>query len=142
MNPKRYLMQLRLLDAKILNLQKELDDLRLVAQSTGGLNYDEKVQTSHQSDAVEKRVIKCVDLENKINCEIDRFIDLKHKIIQEINSMDDVTHMKILYMRYVEYKRLEEISVELNYSYGRMKHMHGEALNKFQKIMENNKVST
>ena len=45
----------------------------------------------------------------------------------------------ILYKRYVQYKSLEEIAVEMSYSYTRLRHLHGRALQGFKKKYIDNK---
>lgn len=132
MTAKEYLQQLESLNIKINNKQKELDDLRLIAQSTGGFDYSaEKVQTSPTGDTLEKKVVKCVYLEQEINDEIDQYVNLKHKIINQIHALTNPAYIQLLFMRYVEFKKLEQISVELNYSYNRIRHLHGYALQVF-----------
>ena len=66
--------------------------------------------------------------------EIDYFVDLKHKVINQIQSLDNRSYAEILYKRYIEFKRLELIAVELGYSYNRIRHLHGEALKYFDKL--------
>ncbi len=132
MEAKEYLKQLKLLNVKIDNKQKELDDLRLMAQSTGGIDYSsERVQTSLARDSLEKKVIRYVCLEQEINDEIDKYVDLKHKIINEIHTLTNPIYIEVLYMHYVEFKRLQEIAVEMNYSYQYVRELHGHALQEF-----------
>lgn len=134
MEAKEYLKQLESLNVKINNKKKELDELRQLAQSTGGFDYSaERVQTSPTSDILEKKVLKYVYLEQEINTEIDQFIDLKHKIINEIHTLTNNTYIKVLFMRYVEFKKLKEIANELGWSYQYIRELHGCALQDFGK---------
>ena len=55
---KEYLMQIEKLDTCINQRQVECDELRERMQSTGGISYDEKVQSSPRADALERRVVK------------------------------------------------------------------------------------
>ena len=81
---------------------------------------------------------KYVDLEKEIHEDIERFTELKHKVIGQIHMLDDITYMEILFKKYIEYKTLKDIAVEMKYSYGRTKHIHGFALEAFRiKVLEN-----
>ena len=79
-------------------------------------------------------MIKYIDLENDLNKQIDEFVDLKNKIINEIQSLKDINYVKLLYKRYIEYKRLEVIAVEMNYTYTYVRTLHGQALQEFDKV--------
>lgn len=60
------------------------------------------------------------------------------KVIGQIHMLDDITYMEILFKKYIEYKTLKDIAVEMKYSYGRTKHIHGFALEAFRiKVLEN-----
>ena len=136
MTAKEYLKKIRLLDIKINQKVKELDELRSMSQAVRGIDYSKEcVQTSLSSGAnFEKSVIRISELERLLDREIDYFVDLKHKIINQIQSLDNRNYADILYKRYIEFKRLELIAVELGYSYNRIRHLHGEALKYFDKL--------
>lgn len=142
MKAKEYLQQLQRLDTVINQKIKEVHDLRLQAQSTGGLDYSkERVQTSPSGDAPFVKLIgRVIDLEVEINAEIDRYVDEKHKIINEIQALKDADHISLLYKRYVEFKKFEVIAVEMNYTYRYVLNMHGYALKDFEEqIIKNDK---
>jgi hypothetical protein len=48
-----------------------------------------------------------------------------------------VNHVRILFKKYVEFKRLEVIAVEMNYTYQYTKELHGYALADFQRTYTN-----
>lgn len=131
-NPKEYLRQLHRLELCIEQRQEELNRLReLIGCST--IDYGERVQTSLSADSIPNEVIRRAELEADISRKIERFLQLKHKIINEIQLLDNAVYVNILYKRYVEYKSLEEIAVEMNYSYIHIKRLHGYALLEFKK---------
>lgn len=134
MKAKEYLQQLQRLDTVINQKIKEVHDLRLQAQSTGGIDYSkERVQTSPSGDApFVKPICRIIDLEAEINAEIDRFVDEKHKIINQIQDLKNSDYIRLLFKRYVEFKSLERICVEMNFSYDYIKHLHGYALKDFE----------
>lgn len=135
MKAKEYLQQLQRLDTVINQKIKEVHDLRLQAvQRTGGLDYSkERVQSSPSGDApFVKPICRIIDLEAEINAEIDRFVDEKHKIINQIQGLKNSDYIRLLFKRYVEFKSLERICVEMNFSYDYIKHLHGYALKDFE----------
>lgn len=137
MKAKEYLKQIEILDKCIEQKQIECDELKLRAESTCGIQYGDKVQTSPKSDALEKKVVKCVQLEQEINEMINKFIDIKHKIINEIQGLSEVKHIDVLFKKYVQYKTLEQIAVEMNYSYPYVRELHGYALVDFERTYKN-----
>lgn len=131
-NPKEYLRQLHRLELCIEQRQEELNRLRELIGSHA-IDYGERVQTSPSADEIPNGVIRRAELEADISRKIERFLQLKHKIINEIQSLDNAVYVNILYKRYVEYKSLDEIAVEMNYSYIHIKRLHGYALLEFKK---------
>ena len=139
MKAKEYLQQLQRLDTMINQKIKELGDLRLMSQSVGGIDYSkEPVQSSPSGDApFVKPVLRMIELEQEINAEIDRFVDEKHEIINQIQALQNPKHIDILYKHYVEFKRLEIVAVEMNFTYQYIVELHGTALKEFQLTHEN-----
>lgn len=132
MKAKEYLGQVMLLNEKINQKQLQYDELIQTATSTGAIRYDkERVHTSISGDKMGNIVSKYIDLQNGINHDMDHLIDLRNKIINEIQALSNVKFIKILFMRYIQNKRLEEIAVELNYSYQYVRKLHGYALQSF-----------
>lgn len=131
-NPKEYLRQLRRLEVCIEQRQEELNRLRELI-GCNAIDYGERVQTSPSADSIPNEVIRRAELEADISRKIERFLQLKHKIINEIQSLDNAVYVKILYMRYVEYKSLDEIAEKMNYSYRQVLRLHGTALKEFRK---------
>lgn len=132
-SPKEYLRQLERLNAKIEHKRCELEMLRTAMQSVSIKIEGDRVQTS-PSDKMPDDVAAVVDIEKEIETDTLVLIAARDKIINQIHSLPNSLYIKILYKRYVEYKRLEQIAVELHYSYDRVKHLHGDALQVFGKI--------
>ncbi len=142
---KEYLQQLKRLDIVIKQKSKEVDDLHLKSKSIGSIDYSkERVQTSPSGEASFVKLIgRIVDLEAEISQEINNFIDEKHKIINQIQKLNNTDYIRLLYKRYVEYKSLEHICVEMDFSYDYIKHLHGCALKDFEdKILKSTLNST
>lgn len=134
MKVKEYLQQLKLLDMKIDQKLKQKEDLRQITQAAGALDYSkDRVQTSSSGDALSNAVIRYLSLEEEIDRQIDQFVDLKNQIINQIQGLKDVNYVQILFKRYVEYKKLEVIAVEMDYTYPYVRALHGYALQEFER---------
>ena len=136
--PKEYLRQLRTAEIKIEQKEEELERLKSSLESISTGTDGERVQTTPR-DKVSEDVPQMVDLKRDIESDIKELLILKNKIINEIQSMDNPVYINILYKRYVQYKSLEEIAVEMSYSYTRLRHLHGRALQGFKKKYIDNK---
>lgn len=135
LSAKRYLEQVKRLDTKINQKMQQLEDLKSMSTSIGGIDYSERVQTSPSGDSLCRSVTNYVALEEEIKADLDIFIELKSKIINQIHALDDVKYINLLFKRYVEFKRFEVIAVEMKYSYQYTRNFHIKALREFKKII-------
>lgn len=131
-SPKEYLRQIRLFDICIRQKEAELAAMRSELESMSAAVTGERVQTS-VNDKMSEKVSHIVDLEARIIQDKEKFLRMKDRIINEIQSLDNSVYVDILYKRYVEYKQLEEIAVEMNYSYRQVLRLHGFALQEFKR---------
>ena len=83
-------------------------------------------------DRLSEEITRIVNLEKQINSDLGAMLMLRNKIINEIQSMDNPVYIDILYKRYVQYKSLEEIAVEMSYVYVHTRRLHGLALQAFR----------
>ncbi len=135
MTAKEYLQQLHKADVVINQRVQEKADIRARLFSIGSFDYTkERVQMSLPTSAgYEREIEKLNDLENEIDRLIDAYVNLKHKIIGEIHGLKNWKHIEILYKKYVEGKRLEEISIEMDYTFQYVVLLHGYALKEFSR---------
>ncbi len=131
---REYLQRLQQLDVAINQKIEELSDLRAISKKISSLDYSkDRVQICPQRDAsFTENVVRMIDLEYEINWEIDVFVEEKQQ-----NSK----HIEILYQRYVKFKRLEQIAVDMNYTYQYVRELHGQALQEFENTYTNLQAS-
>jgi len=134
MKAKQYLLQIDYYDKRITNKLSELAQWRTLASSTGSQTDGERVQTSPK-DRLSTVVSKIVDIEREIDFLIDEYTEKKQEIIRTIESIDNTNYYDLLFKVYIEHKFLHEAAAEMNYSYTRVRHMHKEALNSVDKII-------
>lgn len=129
---KAYLGRYRDNEREIRRLQEEI--LRWESQSrkttvsfggaggTGG-NGEDRLQVA---------VEKIVRLQNRLTAQVVERVRLREQIEDAIGTVGDERLRLLLKYRYIDGWRLEKISVEMNYSYERIRHMHGRALSELK----------
>lgn len=134
MTTKKYLKQVIRLQKNIEYRKEQLEELKELSTSIGSFDYSrDVVDTTPTGDGMENKVIKVADLEAEIKEKIILYTIKKNQIISEIESLEQETLIDILMKVYVEDKSLEQVAVELAYSYDRVRHLHGIALAEFEK---------
>ena len=134
MCPKKYLQQIKKCEDQIDNKIAEVSKLREMATSITSTLKEDVVQTSGSGDKLGEAVSKILDLENEINAEIDKLVDIKKEIMGVIDALNE-PHSTLLYKRYFQFKKWEEIAIEMNYSYRQITRMHGRALQKVSEFL-------
>lgn len=133
MRAKDYLEQVEVLNIKIRQMEQRLECMRETAGGAAAIRYDkDNVQHSIQLDTVEKNVIRLIEMEDKIFAEKVRLEAVKNDIMEQIQMLDDKRYIDILYMRYVERCKFEEIAVRMRYDPVYVRELHGEALGYFE----------
>lgn len=130
---KEYFAQIRKTDRLIHRLDSTIATLRSSLTSTGSQLKQDKVQTSGPKNTLEETIIKIIDLEAKINARIDELVSMKQEAFTMINRIPDLDQQNILIGRYIQLKKWEDISEELNYSMQWVFELHGKGLLAFAK---------
>lgn len=135
MNAKEYLEQIESLTIRIEQMENRLECMRETAGGAAAIRYDKvNVQVSVQADAIERNVLKLMEMEEKIFSEKTRLESMRNTITEQIQHLDDDRYVKILFKRYVELKKFHVIHVEMKYDYDYVRVLHGEALGYFEMI--------
>jgi len=115
MKIKEYLHQAYRLDKRIQSNIEEMEGLREMATSVSSPSWDERVQTSRCEEA---KFVRCVerimDLERRINAEVDNLIALKEQIRCVINEVSNTDERMVLRYRYVHNFTWEQIGDALD----------------------------
>ncbi len=128
MNAKEYLSQAYRLDQRIDAKLEQVSNLRALATKATVTISDMPRSSSPNQQHMENTILKIIDLEQEINEDIDRLVDLKKKITTAIKAVTVPEYQIILELRYLCYKRWEEIAVSLNYTTANIFLLHGKAL--------------
>lgn len=133
---KKYLQQIQLYDSHITIKLAELAHLKgMVTKITPTLK-DDVVSGGGNQDKLADAVAKIVDLEAEINRDIDRYVDAKRKVSSTMEKLDDPDQLKVLHMRYVQYKTWEQIAYEMGFSYRWVCTLHGRALQQIDNFLK------
>lgn len=129
MNAKEYLSQAYRIDQRINSKLEQVMSLRaLLGKATGTLTGAPKAATPNPH-SMEDTIAKMVDLENEINDDIDTLVDLKAEIMRRIKRVENTEYQTILELRYLCFKRWEEVAADMGYSLRRLYELHDCALN-------------
>ena len=134
MTAKQYLRKMFYFQKTIIAKQKQIEELRLLAESTGAIRYDkDRVITSlPQAAGYEDKVAALVDMEHKLLEDIQELTEMYNEGWKMIDSLEDPVDRLILVMRYINHMRWEEIALELNYSVDHIYYRHRHALKKIR----------
>ena len=133
----QYLQQAFLLNQKINDKLEELGRLRALSTSIGAADTSqEKISTGKVSDIVGNTVPRIIELNSKINADIDKCCDKKQQIEKHIEKIKNNNYRLILLKRYIHFKEWEDICNDLGYSYRHITRLHSEALQEFRKILK------
>jgi len=128
MSTKDYLSQAYRIDQRINSKLAQVMCLRdLLGKATGTLSGAPKAATPNPH-SMEDTIAKMLDLENEINEDIDALVDLKAEIMRRIKRVENTEYQTILELRYLCFKRWEEIAVDMGYSLRRLYELHDCAL--------------
>ncbi len=128
MDAKEYLGSLRLLDARIDQRIKQLDELK---------RRRSYISAVSPCSADERGCDVLGDLQAEISGEIMQFEKKRNEIIDVIQSLNDHKFMQVLYKRYVEYKPFEQIAAELGYARSHTLLLHRNAVAAMEMVVNN-----
>ena len=137
MNAKDFLRQAYRLDQKIKSDLGELESLRETATSLRSPGFEECHNPNRPTEAAfVRRLDKVLEMEKKLNEEIDRLVDLKQEIREIIDGVANTDELMILRYRYILYYSWEDIASEMNFSLRWVHVIHSRALASVDDIMK------
>lgn len=88
---------------------------------------------SNNSDKVADNAVKMADIFLQYE---ERWLEAENKKLEIEQNLDKVEepYRTLLHKKYIQGKTLEEIATQMSYSFDRVRHMHGEALFKYEKL--------
>ena len=136
MEAKEYLKQIKTLDIKIKNKSLELEDIENKMKGVTGISYEEKTSGSvNNKSPQEKLVHKYIAYQDELEKDINKLAECKSQAMNLIDKIEDADCVDVLYKRYFQFKKWEQIAVEKNYSYQGICKIHGKALQMMNEIL-------
>ena len=128
MNAKEYLSQVMHIDQRINSKLEQVVKLRESATKATAMLSDMPRPDAHSMQTMENTICKIVDLERKINADIDALVDLKAQARRVIGQLKNPDQQLVLELRYLCYRPWTDIMEELGISETSVYRIHGEAL--------------
>lgn len=134
---KDFLNQVAKIDAMVQNKREEIEEVRNLAESMV-INTGERVQSSGSKQRMADTVERYLDMERKLNEDIERLINAKRDVLEVIEQLP-VDQYKLLYQVYI--KGVELKCYDTDKSYAWVKSTHGRALVNVRDILRSRKCN-
>ena len=135
MTAKEYMEQARYLDMQINSKIEQVRTLNELATKVTTVYSDMPHSPNRNTRRMEETIAKIIDLESEIDRDIDALVDLKREIMRVVNSVESAEYRTILEMRYLQFKKWEQISLLMSTDLRWVYRMHGKALKEVQQII-------
>lgn len=133
---KAYLRKIELADVHINNKLEDMNKLRTMVTKITATISPVCVSGSGSQDKLGDAIAKIVDLQDEINRKIDNYVDLKKEVGELLDKIQDSDQLMVIHKRYVEYKPLELIALEMNCTYRNVCYIHGKALQSVEALLK------
>lgn len=128
MTAKEYLRQAYRIDRKIkLDAEKLAAACSALYGKTARYDSDGSKPVS-RGNATESAVLRVMELEERLNSEIDELTEKRQEIEQAVNAVPDEVQREVLTRRYLLYQKWEVIAWEMGYTKRRIFQIQGDAL--------------
>ena len=98
------------------------------------ISYDE-IKSNNNNSMVENKVIELIKLKKDIDVHNIKIDEVKKEISCIIDKLEDETLRNLLRLRYLEFKKWEDIAYILNYTERHIRRKHNEALKEINKLI-------
>lgn len=133
MTAKEYLNRVRRQNYILKQTEKELNEIRADILTLRASSLSEHVSGSKNSNTADK-YIRLESYMEKVNAEWDKLIDMRNAAKDLIGAMPDPMHRAVLYARYINGQRWEDIAMDMHYSWKGIFKLHGQALRVFDQM--------
>ena len=128
MTAKEYLQQAYIIDRKIKLDTEKLEAARSALYGkTVRYDRDGSKPVPH-GNGTENAVLRVLELEERLDKEIDRLTEKRQEIERAVNAIPDEVQREVLTRRYLLYQKWEDIAQEMGYTKRRIFQIQGNAL--------------
>lgn len=134
MTSKEYLRQVRKIDTIVRNKKETLESLEAKI-GIQGVNFesDGSFPATRNVNRTSEMIMRIIELKDEINRDIANLLGIKREVMRVIDSLNNPDEINLLYLRYIQYMKWEDIAVEMNYSYPHIHRIHASALKNLEK---------
>lgn len=123
----RYLNQYRIMHIEIDQITKELQRWQDLATRISPSYSD--MPHGGGSDKVQTATVEVAELTDKLNQKLHQAIMVQENIKKLLESLDDIKLRQLMFYRYINGMRWEEIAVRMDFNYRWVLRLHRKALN-------------
>ena len=124
---KAILLEYRAIERRINRLVDEKAAWNAKATATTS-SFSDMPRSGGGSDKIQTTVEKIIEIEEKLDHEIDALVDLRNRIEAAVEKLEDGRLRDVMRYRYIDGMKWEQIAVEMHYSYMQVCRLHGKAL--------------
>lgn len=124
---KAILLEYRAIERRINRLIDEKAAWNAKATATTS-SFSDMPRSGGGSDKIQTTVEKIIEIEEKLDHEIDALVDLRNRIEAAVEKLEDGRLRDVMRYRYIDGMKWEQIAVEMHYSYMQVCRLHGKAL--------------
>lgn len=122
---KAILLEYRAIERRINRLIDEKAAWNATATTS---SFSDMPRSGGGSDKIQTTVEKIIEIEEKLDHEIDALVDLRNRIETAVEKLEDGRLRDVMRYRYIDGMKWEQIAVEMHYSYMQVCRLHGKAL--------------
>ena len=132
MTAKEFLSKAFYLDIRINSKIDQIKQLRALATKTNTVLSEVSVQSTKNNHKMESIILKIMEIENELNRDLADLLLIKVDIKRAIDGVDNEEYRTLLELRYIAYKKWEQIAEEMDFSTEHIYRMHRDALKLIQ----------
>lgn len=126
---KKTLNRYRDLQAELLQLQDELQQLEALMDSPSGSNWDGMPKSPGVGNPVERMALKHITLQDRYKAQIARMVEQQTAIEDLIETLEP-TERRLARFRYIDGMAWETVCIKMSYSWRQTHRIHGRMLDK------------
>lgn len=130
---KEYLQQVKKAKLHIDSLKEEIETMKELAVSMGAISQNEKVMSSVSQDKMANIICNIEERMAELKDKVTEYIKLRTEVMVVISKVSNDDYQQILYKRYCQMEKWEEIALEMNCTYQWVCKLHGRALKEIEK---------
>ena len=128
MNAKEYLRQAWNIDQRIKDKLEQIKRLKEMATSVTSVISDMPRSASPNPHKMEDAVLRIAAMESEIDADIERLVNLKIEITRTIWRVEDANCRTLLEMRYISFRKWEDIAEAMGINVRWLHRLHAKAL--------------